>query len=81
MSQQDFRFWLMVALAASIAAVAWMFVGGLVTYAPGSVSAGEMQNIYLERMLLYGGASVVLQVIAIGVVYRCWREGGSSGKN
>jgi len=54
--------------------IAWMWIGGLVTHAPGAVSANAMQNIYLSRILWYGIASGVLQLIAIGLIAKAYRS-------
>lgn len=54
------------AITASVASVALMIVGGFVTYTP-DVSAIDMQNIYLSRIVWYGTVSIVLQLTAAGM--------------
>ncbi len=56
-----------VSLTGSIASILWMWIGGLITYAPNAVTPNEMQNIYLSRILWYGLLSGVLQIVAIGL--------------
>ena len=46
--------------------IAWMFVGGLVSFAP-NVSVTEVQNFYLDRILFYGAAAVILQLVSAGL--------------
>lgn len=62
-----------LAIIASVIAIAWMFVGGLVTYGPGP-TANEMQSIYLSRMFWYGTTSVILQLVALGFFVRASRD-------
>jgi hypothetical protein len=69
-----------VLLIGSIAALAWMWVGGLVTYVPGTVSPNEMQNIYLSRILLYGLLSGVLQIAAIALIVTQRRSTGDENE-
>lgn len=57
-----------ILLSGSIAALAWMWVGGLAAYVPGTVSPNEMQNIYLSRIMVYGLLSGVLQIAAIALI-------------
>jgi len=59
-----------LSLIVSVAILAWMWIGGLISYAPGAVSPNEMQNIYLSRILWYGVASAVLQILAIVLIMK-----------
>ena len=63
-----------IAIIASVAAIVWMAVGGLVTYAPGQ-TAYEIQNVYLSRMLWFGAGSAILQLVAVGLFLRASRPG------
>jgi hypothetical protein len=58
---------------ASIGVLAWMLVGGLITYTP-RVSASDIQNIYLSRMMFYGFVSAALQIAAIVLTMRISTE-------
>jgi hypothetical protein len=55
-------------LIGSIGSLVWMWIGGLITYAPGAVTPNKMQNIYLSRILWYGSLSCVLQLAAIALI-------------
>jgi hypothetical protein len=57
-----------ILLFVSLAALAWLWVGGLISYAPGAVSANEVQNIHLSRIMGYGLLSGVLQLAAISLI-------------
>ena len=63
----------------SIGLIAWMFAGGLVSYAP-TVSRSTIQNIYLSRMLWYGAAIVGLQVVIIVMLFRTDAQSKSGTK-
>jgi hypothetical protein len=55
-----------------------MIVGGFASYAP-SVSRTEIQNIYLSRMLLFGGTIIATQHAIIGfVIANRLRDNGSN---
>lgn len=64
--------WAIISLLASFATLAWMFAGGLVTYAPGLLTANEMQHLYLLRIHWYGMASAALQFLAIWLFVRSY---------
>lgn len=64
----------LLSLMISLAILAWMRIGGLVAYAPGTVSPNEMQNIYLSRILSCGGASAALQVFAMCLIAKSRRS-------
>jgi len=51
-------------LVGSLGCSLWLIVGGFVSYAP-SVSAHDIQNIYLAHIVQFGGASCALQAVAI----------------
>jgi hypothetical protein len=53
-----------VLLSISILITAWFVLGSFVTYTP-SVDATTMQNIYLTRILHYGSAVAILNILAI----------------
>ncbi len=55
-------------LMSSIVLLAWMWIGGLTPYAPDTVTPAEMQNIYLGRILFFGTASILLQLVCIFLV-------------
>ncbi len=66
-------------LVGSIVSLLWMWIGGLVTYVPGTVTSDEMQNKYLSRIFWFGLLSGVLQFAAIVLTLReRWRSGKDS---
>ncbi len=59
--------WLTVSLLViAVGAAAWMIVGSYVSYAP--MSATKMQNIYIDRIVTYGGCIIATLCIAIVVI-------------
>ncbi len=56
-------------IAVSLAILLAMIGGSFVTYAP-SVSAIEIQNRYITRLVWFGGTSCVFQVAALVVGMR-----------
>ena len=70
LSSASIRRLAVLSLTMSLALLAWMWIGGLVSYAPGAVSPNDMQNIYLSRLLCYGVASAVFQLLAIVLIAR-----------
>jgi hypothetical protein len=59
----------MALLALSIVLTAWLILGSFVTYTP-SVTATEIQNLYLGRIVRLGATIAALQLAAIIVVLR-----------
>jgi hypothetical protein len=57
----------------SLALLLTMIVGSFVTYAP-SVSATDIQNRYITRVVWFGGASCVFQAAALIAVTRRTRD-------
>lgn len=51
-------------MVGSLGLLAWLLVGSLVTYAP-SVSAMDIQNRYIEHIFWFGGAALLLQIVAL----------------
>jgi hypothetical protein len=54
-------------LVASVLLTGSLIVGSFVGYAP-SVSASQMQNIYIASIVKHGSAIVLLQVFAVAVL-------------
>ncbi len=67
-----------VLLLAAVGITAWLIVGSFVTYGP-SVSATEMQNIYLRRIVNLGALLLGLQLAAIIVLLSQRRPSASRG--
>ncbi len=71
--------WIAVVLLLAAAGVtAWLVIGSFVTYGP-SVSATEMQNIYLRRIVNLGALLLGLQLAALIVLLSQRRLSASHG--
>ena len=54
---------LIILLVVSICVILWMIVSSFVSYAP--MSATQMQNLYIDDIVKYGGVSLALQSIVV----------------
>ena len=73
MHNMNGKFIVAACIAVSLALLLAMIAGSFVTYTP-SVSATDMQNRYIARVLWFGGASCAFQVIALVAVTRKTRD-------
>lgn len=54
-------------LSLSVAVIVWLILDSHTTYAP-TVSATEIQNIYIRQIVRVGFAVIALQLIAVGLL-------------